>query len=468
MKKYFILMFSISFLFFSCASTNIEASKTEDLTSQDENIETVEQSQETQNDFSLENITSENNTNEELSDESENLISEQYPNLEEIIEPEITDLEWTSETEENQEVPQEKNDENTEEILEEIPEDELLTPTEETFTENVQPEETQSAPQENDKNTENIEETNNNETSLENNDENFSEEDEIIDVFEDNNFDIVEEIDEVNETDENGNSENFENEKNIIPSRKISLKIGQTLEVEYPGSGWIFMGATDNSKDFTFLGKKLGTENTKFSFKSKNAGNKILHFYKNDILSQNYIDDYLEVEILNEKDSSAKTISAPKYKQQIITKNLQNEENSLETEIEQTQTSENNASEKSQEIKTNGEEILFEETSNNENKTSLSEDEIESLLIESKNLFDEKKYQESLSKLNLFIEFSNENRDEALFLQGQIYESNSDYKNIKKALESYKNLTKNYPASSFWDSANKRIIYLTKFYLEGR
>lgn len=465
MKKYFILMFSISFLFFSCASTNIEDSKTEDLNSQDGKIETVEQTQENQTDFPSEDITSENITNEDVSDETENLISEQYPKLEEIVEPEITDLEWTSETEENQEVPQEKNDENTEEILEEIPEDDILTPTEETFTEDVQSEEVQSAPpQENDKNTENIEESNSEENSLGNNDENFSEEDEIIDVSEDNNFDIVEEIDEVNGIGENENSENFENEKNIIPSRKVSLKIGQTLEVEYPGSGWIFMGATDNSKDFTFLGKKLGTENTKFSFKAKNPGNKILHFYKNDILSQNYIDDYLEIEILNEKDSSAKTISAPEYKQQIITKNLQNnEENSLETKIEQTQTSE-----ESQEIKTNGEELIFDETSNNENKTALPKDEIESLLIEAKNLFDEKKYQESLSKLNLFIEFSNENRDEALFLQGQIYESNSDSKNIKKALESYKNLTKNYPASSYWDSANKRIIYLTKFYLEGR
>lgn len=464
MKKYFILMFSISFLFFSCASTNIEDSKTEDLNSQDEKIETVEQTQENQTDFPSEDITSENITNEEVSDETENLISEQYPKLEEIVEPEITDLEWTSETEENQEVPQEKNDENTEKILEEIPEDDILTPTEETFTENLQPEEAQSDSQEITEN----EESNNDESSLENNDENFSEEDEIIDISEDNNFDIVEEIDEVNENNENGN---FENEKNIIPSRKISLKIGQTLEVEYPGSGWIFMGATDNSKDFTFLGKKLGTENTKFSFKAKNAGNKILHFYKNDILSQNYIDDYLEVEILNEKDSSAKTISAPEYKQQIITKNQQNnEENFLETKIEQTQTSENNDFENNsiEKTKTNGEELIFDETSNNENKTSLSEDEIKSLLIEAKNLFDEKKYQESLSKLNLFIEFSNENRDEALFLQGQIYESNSDYKNIKKALESYKNLTKNYPASSYWDSANKRIIYLTKFYLEGR
>ncbi len=467
MKKYFILMFSISFLFFSCASTNIEEAKTEESTLENENIENneqiTEQNQENQNNSLTENDEIEKN---------ENLISEQYPELEEIIEPEITELEWKNESEENQEILQENDEEKSEEFFEEIPEEEFLIPTDELDQiPEKSSEENQSNQQENEK----IEENKNDESSLENNDENFSQEDEIIDIFEDDEVEDINEIDEIDdveEIDENDNSENsiLENKENIIPSRKISLKIGQTLEVVYPGSGWIFMGATDNSKDFTFLGKKLGTQNTKFSFKAKNSGNKILHFYKNDILSQNYIDDYLEVEILNEKDSSAKTITAPEYKQ-IITKKQQNDDEiSVETKNEQINNSENNSVEetKSQEKQTQKEEIFNEEPFVEEDKFSLSEDKIKSLLIEAKNLFSEKKYKESLEKLSLFIEFSSENRDEALFLQGQIYESNSDYKNIKKALESYKNLTKNYPASSYWDSANKRIIYLTKFYLEGR
>lgn len=459
MKKYFILMFSISFLFFSCASTNVEETKNEELSFENENVENNEQIIE-QNQGNQNTSLAENN-------ETENLISEQYPELEEIIEPEITELEWKDESEENQENFQEKNEEKSEEFLEQILEEDFLIPTDELEQiEEFFSQENQSNQQEN----ENIEE---NKT-----DDFFSQENEVIDSFEDdevediNEIEEIDDVEEIDNIDENDNSENsiLENEKNIIPSRKVSLKIGQTLEVVYPGSGWIFMGATDNSKDFTFLGKKLGTQNTKFSFKAKNSGNKILHFYKNDIISQNYIDDYLEVEILNEKDSSAKIITAPEYKQIITKKQQNNDENSIETKNEQIKTSENNSVEekKSQEKQTTKEEIFYEENSIDKDNYSLSEDEIKSLLVEAKNLFNEKNYQESLAKLNLFIEFSNENRDEALFLQGQIYESNSDYRNIKKALESYKNLTKNYPASSYWNSANKRIIYLTKFYLEGR
>ena len=90
------------------------------------------------------------------------------------------------------------------------------------------------------------------------------------------------------------------------------------------------------------------------------------------------------------------------------------------------------------------------------------------LLISAKKLYNEKKYKESLEKVNLFLELSVEKRDEALFLQGQLYESQSNVKNIKKALESYNSIISNYPSSKVWEDANKRIIYLNRFYLKGR
>ena len=104
----------------------------------------------------------------------------------------------------------------------------------------------------------------------------------------------------------------------------------------------------------------------------------------------------------------------------------------------------------------------------NEESPSLSKSEIDDLLISAKKLYNEKKYKESLEKVNLFLELSVEKRDEALFLQGQLYESQSNVKNIKKALESYNSIISNYPSSKVWEDANKRIIYLNRFYLKGR
>jgi outer membrane protein assembly factor BamD (BamD/ComL family) len=90
------------------------------------------------------------------------------------------------------------------------------------------------------------------------------------------------------------------------------------------------------------------------------------------------------------------------------------------------------------------------------------------LLEEAQVLYNEKEYSAALKKLNQFFEYSTDKGDEALYLKGQILEAKSDVRDIKGAIDAYTTLTKNYPASKLWDSANKRIIYLKRFYLEVR
>ena len=93
-------------------------------------------------------------------------------------------------------------------------------------------------------------------------------------------------------------------EEVIVPSRSVTIKNGEYLDIEYPGKGWVYLGAVDMSKNLTYFGRKLGTENTKYSFSGKTAGTVILHFYKEDLLTNEYIDDYIEVTVLEEKSSN--------------------------------------------------------------------------------------------------------------------------------------------------------------------
>ena len=74
------------------------------------------------------------------------------------------------------------------------------------------------------------------------------------------------------------------------------------------------------------------------------------------------------------------------------------------------------------------------------------------------------KYQEANLLLSEFFEYSTDRIDEGLFLQGQIYEAESPVKDIKKSIENYEALIKNYPSSEYWNDANKRIKYLRRFY----
>ena len=98
-----------------------------------------------------------------------------------------------------------------------------------------------------------------------------------------------------------------------VPSRKITMRIQEYLDVTYPGSGWIFMGLTDGSKGMTYSGRKLGTKDTVFTLQAKEPGTKILHFYRIDPLTGGYIDDYIEVEVLDETGSNETHVSAPDY-----------------------------------------------------------------------------------------------------------------------------------------------------------
>lgn len=309
-----------------------------------------------------------------------------------------------------------------------------------------------------------------------------------------------------------GEEEETNNAEEITPSRKVTLKKMEYLDITYPGQGWIYMGITDGSKDLTYFGRKLGTENTKFTLQARNAGKKIVHFYKNDALTGQYIDDYIEVEILNQKGSNKTHIDAPEYKQPVpkkakekINKDLakNDEEISMETSessLVQTTSNSSNISDSNsvssvendskvekqtsapKETK-NVEGVLEQEeegkggerTSSSSSTSSIEKTEDKNsltdsntLLQEAQVLYNEKEYKLALEKINSFLESATSKRDLGLYLQGQILEAKSEVQNIKAAIEAYSTLTKNYPASKRWDDANKRMIYLKRFYLEVR
>ena len=322
----------------------------------------------------------------------------------------------------------------------------------------------------------------------------ISEKDVVIDSNQDSD-DISGGIDITDDYTESEN-ETAETEKEIIPSRSVTLKKFEYLDVIYPGSGWIYMGLTDNSKDIAYFGRKLGTKDTKFSLQARAAGRKIIHFYRNDPLTGQYLDDYIEVIISSENGSNKTHIEAPAFtlpvqkKEKPVKKveETSEEVNTANTEVttttatsvpdttkSSTTASAPSATKSTSEDKNSQiadtpslTESQPDDSSNTSNVSTETSANPDSLLQEAQLLYNEKEYKAALLKLNQFFEYSTDNRDEALFLKGQILEAKSDVRDIKGSIDAYTTLTKNYPASKLWDSANKRIIYLKRFYLEVR
>ncbi|MCI5523803.1 MAG: hypothetical protein MR449_06675 [Spirochaetia bacterium] len=113
--------------------------------------------------------------------------------------------------------------------------------------------------------------------------------------------------------DEDESQEEELSEQQIVPSRSVTMNKNQYLDIVYPGSGWIYIGELNEETPLMrYFGRKIGTKDTNFTMRSRDEGITILHFYKNDALTDDYIDDYLEVIIKGKAETQAHAV-APEY-----------------------------------------------------------------------------------------------------------------------------------------------------------
>ena len=483
LQKFLIKILFFSFIFFSCATTKNASSvssvkdDSEILKEQEESTVSEETNEESLNEepFLEEKVTEEELPPLEIPEENQT----EEAKIEKIeTENELSPIENIFSEEEQQEEPEIID---IKEEIPEIPED---------YT-NIIEESSKTTEENSNKN----DEIKSDETTLGSQEEN----NDILEFpLQDENSEEFIQVENENSLDEN-QTEEMQEKSEIIPSRSVSMKNYQYLDIVYPGNGWIYLGESDNSKNFIFYGRKLGGKDTSFTLRSKNPGRFILHFYKNDALTGNFIDDYLEVIVDDEKSSSNEHILCPMYKEivppkyeknQVKEENLQKEEllqeNQNTTEAspqEKTPTEKEEPDIQGKTVIQNASSLQDEnslektvspenslKSENPQNPLETQKEEIESLPVEllldkAQELYEQKNYEEAKKVLDKFMLSSVSKIDEALFLQGKILEAKSPVQNIKGAVDSYDLIVKRYPKSKFWTQANKRSIYLKRFYI---
>ena len=421
------------------------------------NEENLQNSENTQNKpENDENQLSEKIDEDELLADSENETEETQ---EDFVEPEVKDSPFVEETKTAADEQNPESSENKQNKAQDIPETneeepELLPKTEEYE---------KKSEEENPQTDENLEL---NENSMENQEklpQNGQEPESKAELSE-----------EIEEEEPKENEEQTENNSQKTPSRSMTAKNNQYVDIIYPGRGWIYMGE-DEGKDqiLRYFGRKLGTENTTFTLRTTKSGETVLHFYKNDVLKGEYIDDYLEIKVLEESAKPNERAKAPSYEESVpqkpvrLEKKAETQEEAQKTDeiknIEE-KTSDNEQKLSSQDETNLKKNDVSNEVSRPEQKKSLKID-TKNLLEQAKKDFEAKSYAQALSEVQQYLDTQNTRIDEALFLQGQILEADSEVKNIKSAIDSYNSLIKNYPASTFWQEANRRKIYLNRYYV---
>ncbi|MCR5699775.1 MAG: outer membrane protein assembly factor BamD, partial [Treponemataceae bacterium] len=251
-------------------------------------------------------------------------------------------------------------------------------------------------------------------------------------------------------------------------SRSVNLKKNQQLVVEYPGNGWIFMGETSENPEnyvpkgvLSFQSKKIQDGKMVFTLLAKNEGETIIHFYKNDMISNEFIDDFLKVTVSG-TDNSSNIVKAPDY----------NLDTYLLKDVDHSETKQNTQSKKVAQVEVMEEEpeLVFgdDEPAEDSNTQSYTVSQLDELLKNALEAYEKAEFEKALGYINPFVENSTTKLDEGYFLRGQILEAVSTVRDIKEALHSYSTVTTQYPQSPLYEKALAREKYIKRLYFNIR
>ena len=268
------------------------------------------------------------------------------------------------------------------------------------------------------------------------------------------------------------------------PSRSVTVKNSQYLDVIYPGSGWIYLGEKDANDLMRYYGRKVSPdgEETKFTLKATKSGSTVLHFYKNDALAGKFIEDYLAVSVSTETERDTH-VSAPNYADYVPKgqrgKTLPAEEaapKATEAVTERPAQAESKSSPKVVASSSTGTSIERSSGSASQiqEQRPASQNQAANvaagdLLKKAQQEYDAKQYAECLATIQEFYKNADESKmDQALYLEARALEAPSPSRNIKSALHTYQTLVNRYPQSSLWEAANNRITYIQRMYIDIR
>lgn len=255
-----------------------------------------------------------------------------------------------------------------------------------------------------------------------------------------------------------------------VPSRSVKVNRNDILEIPYQGNWWVYLGDENASGTMSFSGREYISENTVFTLRAVSEGEALLHFFKQDIIGDVIIDDYLAVTVENadktsetvaldvfvisqlkpvppEEDESVDGDDVSVYEAETDGTHVTDEAAILpavENDAGKSVSSEQSAAIKSDDIRY----VLHEDDDENNLTSSLYEEIPEETDVVS---VETKQDKEKMS-------------DAELFQKAQELEASD----IEEALKLYKKLVADYPVSQYWTQANRRITYINRFYFFKR
>jgi hypothetical protein len=292
-------------------------------------------------------------------------------------------------------------------------------------------------------------------------------------------------------------------------SRTVHAKPGQTVEIPFYGSGWSFLGETDGQRGMDFVSRRTDSDGQTFVFKAADEGEYALKFYRRDFLRDAVIDDLVKVIVMAPEDqalpgiSQAGTVTAQRWPDSVETARIlrsaetgqtgstttqqadgatanQQAQTAAETAPQpvtvppaDTQTGQSAGTSQTAQPPQEPDDSTLppeslapvpEETQDGE---ALAESP-QQLLAEAETEINAGRPSEAIALLDRFMQAYPEGSDESLWLYGRSLEADGPDRNILAALDSYRRLVRDFPASNRLAEAKRRIAFIERFFINIR
>lgn len=257
-----------------------------------------------------------------------------------------------------------------------------------------------------------------------------------------------------------------------VASRSVVIHKNDILEIPYQGNWWVYLGDANNSGALVFSGRDYISEKTVFTLRAVKEGESLLHFFKQDIIGGVMVDDYLEVVVEEASDASDKIELDMFIISQIKPVPAESDESAPAEDVSfETDEPVGNAStselQKSSAVSSVPAPSASGKTDASNDVTYIQlfeEPSVTSGAADSASEPYSVETEESPLPGGSAAVMNAKLTDAELFAKAQELEETD----IEGALEVYKKLVAEYPASTYWNQANKRITYINRFYFFKR
>jgi len=270
--------------------------------------------------------------------------------------------------------------------------------------------------------------------------------------------------------------------RSILPvppsfSRAVQAVPGQTVEVPFYGSGWVFLGEADGRPGITFEARRADDAGLVFVFRVGEEGDFALRFFRQDFVRDVIINDHVRVAVdasgplgpLGPAVPGARVVAerwpTPLQEAEVLRAAALAWPGAPEPPPEPPPAPVIPEVTPDPPIPPPAEPVFAPPPEAEPPPAFASPFDLLPMALSE---FEAGRVAEALELLGLFTEFYPSGSDEAWWLFGQFLEANSPSRNVLSALGYYRRLVSEFPQSSRLAAARGRIAFIERFFLNIR